>query len=80
LDGATLASIGHKIGRAGASSSPFGQPVVVERHDLAHHHHRRYSKADLCQVIEGAGLKIELLTHFNTFSSPRRGCADRRQR
>jgi SAM-dependent methyltransferase len=39
-------------------------------HDLAHHHHRRYSKADLCEVIEGAGLKIELLTHFNTLLFP----------
>ena len=39
-------------------------------HDRVHHHFRRYNGADLRQVIEAAGLKPSLLSHFNTILFP----------
>lgn len=39
-------------------------------HDVVHHHKRRYSKASLRRTIEAAGLKAELLTHFNSLLFP----------
>ena len=39
-------------------------------HDRVHHHFRRYNGADLRQVIEAAGLKPYLLSHFNTILFP----------
>jgi SAM-dependent methyltransferase len=70
-DRAALASIKHKLAPGGRVllTVPANQ-WMWSAHDLAHHHHRRYSKAGLRDVIEGAGLKIELLTHFNTLLFP----------
>jgi hypothetical protein len=39
-------------------------------HDEVHHHKRRYSKASLRKVIEEAGLKVELLSYFNSLLFP----------
>jgi hypothetical protein len=39
-------------------------------HDVAHHHHRRYTKSALAKVARQAGLKIELLNHFNSLLFP----------
>lgn len=39
-------------------------------HDQAHHHFRRYAKADLVSVAQRAGLKIEFISHFNTILFP----------
>ena len=39
-------------------------------HDTVHHHFRRYSGTDLKRVIGGAGLRTDLLTHFNTILFP----------
>ncbi len=39
-------------------------------HDTVHHHFRRYNPASLRKVARGAGLKVELLTHFNSLLFP----------
>lgn len=39
-------------------------------HDTVHHHFRRYNKADLSGVAARAGLKADLLSHFNTILFP----------
>jgi SAM-dependent methyltransferase len=38
--------------------------------DVLHHHHRRYSKAQLTQVIQSAGLEIELINYWNSLLFP----------
>jgi SAM-dependent methyltransferase len=40
------------------------------RHDTLHHHHRRYSRADLIRVIESAGLHIEFINYWNVLLFP----------
>lgn len=39
-------------------------------HDSAHHHFRRYSKKELKQLFLRSGLKIQLLSYFNTLLFP----------
>jgi SAM-dependent methyltransferase len=39
-------------------------------HDVVHHHKRRYSKRGLKRVIEEAGLKADLVSHFNSLLFP----------
>jgi len=39
-------------------------------HDAAHHHHRRYTKRQLRDVATNAGLRIDLISHFNTLLFP----------
>ena len=39
-------------------------------HDVANHHHRRYVKASLKDAIARAGLKLDLLTSFNSLLFP----------
>lgn len=45
-------------------------PWMWSAHDVAHHHHRRYTKSGLAKVALQAGLKIELLNHFNSLLFP----------
>jgi SAM-dependent methyltransferase len=39
-------------------------------HDELHHHQRRYSRRAFGRLLEGAGLRIRRLTHFNTVLFP----------
>jgi SAM-dependent methyltransferase len=39
-------------------------------HDVAVHHHRRYSKRQLARVIRAAGFDVQLLSHFNSLLFP----------
>lgn len=39
-------------------------------HDTVHHHFRRYNGKSLRRVISNAGLKADLVTHFNTVLFP----------
>jgi SAM-dependent methyltransferase len=70
-DQASLASIGRKLAPGGRIllTVPANQ-WMWSAHDAAHHHHRRYSKAGLRRVIEQAGLKIELISYFNSLLFP----------
>ena len=39
-------------------------------HDVAVHHHRRYSKRHLARIVREAGLEVQLLSHFNSLLFP----------
>lgn len=39
-------------------------------HDAAHHHKRRYVRREVRRLIDGAGLKVRRITHFNTLLFP----------
>lgn len=70
-DQAALASIRTKL-------RPGGRILVTvpanrwmwSAHDTVHHHFRRYNASDLRRLIDAAGLKADLVTHFNTILFP----------
>lgn len=39
-------------------------------HDAAHHHRRRYTKRQLQRVLKQAGLKVRLISYYNTLLFP----------
>lgn len=39
-------------------------------HDEIHHHHRRYSGAELRRKVEAAGFRIDMLGYYNVFLMP----------
>ena len=45
-------------------------PWLWSAHDVAHHHHRRYTAATLRRVFEGNGYRVRHLTHFNSMLYP----------
>lgn len=45
-------------------------PWMWSAHDVAHHHHRRYRKAELAEAARAAGFAIDLLSPFNTLLFP----------
>lgn len=45
-------------------------PWMWSAHDVVNHHKRRYTKKGFRAVIEAAGLKVELLSYFNSLLFP----------
>lgn len=45
-------------------------PSLWSSHDEAHHHKRRYTAKTLQAVMDQAGLKVELMSYFNTLLFP----------
>lgn len=45
-------------------------PWMWSGHDVAHHHHRRYTRATLEAVVRRAGLTPRHVTHYNTLLYP----------
>jgi len=45
-------------------------PWMWTGHDVANHHYRRYTRATLRAAVEQAGLRLELLTSFNSLLFP----------
>ena len=45
-------------------------PWMWSAHDVAHHHHRRYRKAEIGALAKEAGFEIELLSPFNSLLFP----------
>ncbi len=45
-------------------------PWMWSAHDAAHHHFRRYTRRQLAQLLQNAGLEIQLLSYFNTLLFP----------
>jgi SAM-dependent methyltransferase len=45
-------------------------PALWSPHDEEHHHKRRYTAATLRDVMDRAGLKIEVMSYFNTLLFP----------
>lgn len=70
-DRASLTSLHRKLSPGGKILLTVpANPWMWSAHDRAHHHHRRYTKAGLAQIVEQAGLKIDLISHFNTLLFP----------
>ncbi len=47
-----------------------GSPWMWSAHDVAHHHQRRYTTAQLKRVFREAGLRPRFWTHFNSLLFP----------
>ena len=47
-----------------------GNPWMWSAHDVAHHHHRRYRKAQLAAVAREQGYEVDLLSPFNSVLFP----------
>ena len=45
-------------------------PSLWSAHDVAHHHQRRYTPAQLRSVVERSGFRIRHQSHFNTLLLP----------
>ncbi len=45
-------------------------PWMWSAHDVSHHHHRRYRRAQLARVAREAGYEIVLISPFNTLLFP----------
>ena len=45
-------------------------PWMWSAHDVVNHHKRRYTRATLRRLVEGAGLKLELMSWFNSLLFP----------
>jgi SAM-dependent methyltransferase len=70
-DEASLASIRTKLKPGGKLLLTVpANPWMWSAHDLAHHHQRRYTMASLEAVVRKAGLKVELMSHFNSLLFP----------
>ena len=45
-------------------------PWMWSAHDVVNHHKRRYTRRTLRRLVEGAGLKLELMSWFNSLLFP----------
>ena len=45
-------------------------PWMWSAHDVVNHHKRRYTRASLAAVVEAAGLKLEMMSWFNSLLFP----------
>lgn len=70
-DGPALVTLGTKLAPEGRMliSVP-AMPWLWSHHDVAHHHFRRYTRASLRKVVEGAGLRVTSTGYFNTLLFP----------
>lgn len=70
-DCAALASIARKLKPGGRILITVpAHPWMWSAHDVVNHHHRRYTRATLRKVIGDAGLKLHLLSWFNSLLFP----------
>lgn len=70
-DKATLQSILPRLKPGGALllTVPIN-PWMWSAHDVSHHHKRRYRKAEIRDLLSGAGFDVQLLSPFNTLLYP----------
>ena len=70
-DRASLAAIMTRLKPGGALLLTVpANPWMWSAHDVAHHHHRRYRKAEIEKLAREAGFEIELLSPFNSLLFP----------
>jgi SAM-dependent methyltransferase len=70
-DESALASIARKLrpgGRVLITVPAF--PWMWSAHDVVNHHQRRYTRRTLAGLVRGAGLKLEMLSWFNSLLFP----------
>jgi 2-polyprenyl-3-methyl-5-hydroxy-6-metoxy-1,4-benzoquinol methylase len=70
-DTAALIAIAQRLRNSGKILITVPQyPWMWSGHDVANHHHRRYTKATLRTVIADAGLRLDMLQSFNSLLFP----------
>jgi SAM-dependent methyltransferase len=70
-DQAALASIARRLKPGGKILLTVpAHPWMWSAHDVANHHHRRYTKRTLSEAIGKAGLRIETMSYFNSLLFP----------
>jgi SAM-dependent methyltransferase len=70
-DKGTLAALRSKLAPGGKLMVTVpAAPWMWSAHDLAHHHHRRYTAKTLTDVFQAAGFKVRYRSHFNTILFP----------
>jgi len=70
-DRASLVSIAERLRPGGKLLLTVpAHPWMWSAHDVVNHHKRRYTKKGFREVIERAGLKVELLSYFNSLLFP----------
>ena len=70
-DKASLAAIFTRLKPGGALLLTVpANPWMWSAHDVAHHHHRRYRKAEIAALARAAGYEVDLLSPFNTMLFP----------
>jgi SAM-dependent methyltransferase len=70
-DRASLISIAERLRPGGRILLTVpAHPWMWSAHDVVNHHKRRYTKKGFRGVVEAAGLKIELLSYFNSLLFP----------
>jgi SAM-dependent methyltransferase len=70
-DRAALSSIAKRLKPSGRILLTVpAHPWMWSAHDVVNHHHRRYTRAALKEVIGAAGLRIEMLSWFNSLLFP----------
>jgi SAM-dependent methyltransferase len=70
-DKSSLAAIARRLAPGGRMlvTVPANQ-WMWSAHDVAHHHHRRYSRRTLARVVREAGLQVEKISYFNSLLFP----------
>lgn len=70
-DRAALASIARRLKPGGRVLIAVpAHPWLWSAHDVANHHHRRYTRASLKAAIAGAGLRLDFLSPVNSLLFP----------
>jgi SAM-dependent methyltransferase len=70
-DGAALSELRDRLAPGGKMVLTVPAfPWLWSRHDVRHHHFRRYTRRDLARVAEHAGLRVEHSFYFNTLLFP----------
>lgn len=70
-DRASLVSIAERLKPGGRILLTVpAHPWMWSAHDVVNHHKRRYTKRGFREVIEAAGLRVELLSYFNSLLFP----------
>jgi SAM-dependent methyltransferase len=70
-DKGTLAALRSKLAPRGKLMVTVpAAPWMWSAHDLAHHHHRRYTARSLTEVFQLAGFRVRYRSHFNTVLFP----------
>lgn len=44
--------------------------ILWSRHDITHHHYRRYRKRQVGELLASAGLRVEMLSYYNCWLFP----------
>lgn len=70
-DTASLTALGERLDKDGRILITVpAMPWLWSKHDVVHHHFRRYTRKSLKLTIENAGLEVEKMSYFNFYLFP----------